>query len=246
MDVTGYAVIGAGAVLLLVLILAWLLRSRRRDRNTKNDVPAIREEPTLVPKDEESSESVANEALEAVEAEAAEAADAPEVEPATQPGREPTAEPVMASAPEPEPDAGQPEIPSVPQPKPEQASVPDSELDPAFVAARAKLDEELQAGHFSRLDVFEDYQRAAEKAYGHIGPRSEYFSRVVNEAIAVRDAFEALLDEEDRARFVEGHGRYLDEVSVEADEGTRVRMHREQIELLRQLRPKAAAKQAEA
>ena len=221
---------GAGAVVLFALV--WFLvrrRSKRDDGSETNPVPGeeIRlTEPTLEPLPEVSGSTDP---------------EAPESETTGEPADEaPETQPVPAQAAESEP---------VPEPEPvEAAEAPEQAdraeappiSDPAFLAAREAFERQLLAGNFSRLDVFDAYARAQEGPDAPSVPRSEFFHRVVNQALEIRDAFEALLQDEDRDRFVDIHSRYLDDVTEEADAGVRERLHREHQDKLGSLRPKAA------
>ncbi|MEE4173891.1 MAG: hypothetical protein V2I57_06530, partial [Xanthomonadales bacterium] len=123
--------------------------------------------------------------------------------------------------------------------EPEESAPKAPEItDPVFLAAREAFERELLAGHFSKLDVFVAYEQAMKQPGATEIPRSEFFHRVVNEALATRDTFEAMLTDKDREQFVDIHSRYLDEVTDETDLEARERLHREHQEKLAGLQPR--------
>lgn len=109
---------------------------------------------------------------------------------------------------------------------------------PEFARALAEFESELRAGHFSRLDVFAEFEQLADSASAKKTPRSKYFHDVVSAALVYRDALEGLLCDEDRERFIDVHSRYLDDVSHEPDEEIRQERLQEHLDLLRGLRPR--------
>jgi hypothetical protein len=247
-------IIAGGAAVVLLIAIVWFLLRRRSKRDgepvpEKSPEATVRlTEPTLEPLPEV-SEGVDTEPAD-VEPTGETAVETPDTEPAAP-------SPIVAESGDPE-TAAEPEsmTESVseagaehePEPRDEPAEVieaptpietppPPPVTDPAFLAARETFERALLEGNFSRLDVFEAYARAQQGPDAPGVPRSEFFHRVVNQALETRDAFEALLSKQDRERFVDIHSRYLDDVTEEADASVRERLHREHQEKLEHLRP---------
>ncbi len=228
-------IIAGGVALVLLIAVVWIL-VRRRSKSDGDPEPekspqeTVRlTEPTLEPLPEVSEVAEP----EAAEPESVEAS-------AEEPGPEPDTEVHPAPESDPEPEVESEQAPEEHDEKPDTADAPEPSTvsDPAFLAAREAFERELLAGNFSRLDVFEAYAQAKEKPNAPDVPRSEYFHGVVNQALEIRDAFEALLLDADREQFVDMHSRYLDDVTTETDADVRERLHREHQEKLGTLRPK--------
>jgi hypothetical protein len=240
---------GAGAVLLIIVVWLFLRRRSQHDEDTEStsNTRAPLTEPTLEPTPT-ASEATDTDARPGDTAEA----QTDDVEPGVTEG---PSEDGITETPDSEAQvieipvtAGEPEVAqgTAPGDAAEKSDLLDADLpapepppvnDPDFVAAREAFEHELLAGNFSRLDVFAAYERAREDAGSPNVPRSEFFHHVVNRALEIRDAFEALLRDEDRRLFVDMHSRYLDAVTEEADSGNRERLHREHQEKLDHLRP---------
>ncbi|MEM1413143.1 MAG: hypothetical protein AAGH19_12375 [Pseudomonadota bacterium] len=262
MDTSGLLIVGSGLALVLVLTGVFLFRRRKDGADAAGPEPVSevqaerRTEPTLTAEPEtgvaEASEPALEEtAAEEIALEETAVRDETEASPpepvhadadsAAEAKTDP--EPEKETAPEPEAQtASEPETKTASEPAKASEGPDDATpaLDPAFLEVRTSLERELSAGHFSKLDVFEDYRLASEKASGRIGSRSEYFHQVVEQALEVRDTFEGMLSDEDRERFIDVHSRYLDEVSVEADLDVRARLHSEQVKLLNDLGPRVS------
>jgi LPXTG-motif cell wall-anchored protein len=239
---------GVGAVLLIALV--WFLLRRRSkgesgaEADQGHDAEIRLTEPTLEPLPDVSgdTEPTATDSVPPTET-VGEAAE-PETEPTpvTAHEFEPAPEPASEAELETEPEPSSEPAPAEAGEAPAQADAPEAPpvTDPAFLAAREAFARELLAGNFSRLDVFEAYAEAQQGPKAPAVPRSEFFHRVVNQALETRDAFEALLSKEHREQFVDIHSRYLDDVTAEADADVRERLHREHREKLDSLRPQPA------
>lgn len=181
--------------------------------------------------------------------EAAESMVEPPAKPPAEPSAKPPAEPPAEAAAEDAVEApGEPATEPVAEPDLEpredrpvhaeaaQATPPVS--DEAFDAARAALARALQAGHFSKPDVLHAWAHRDWEAGERKPPRSEYFHQVVKEAVRTRNAFEAMLCDEDRKTFVDRHSQYLDDVAALDDPEAREQAHEAQVRLLAELRPR--------
>lgn len=240
MDIDPYWIVGGGVGIALLGVVAWFYTQRDPDPG-EDDAASdqVRQERSPEPPEvavEAAADPLTDTAVDsAVEAPAQ--TDAGTERKPPEPGAAalevPTESENEAPLAPPEERAEQDEAPREPPEEPAQR-------DEAFEAARARLERELRAGHFSRLDIFDAWERADWKPGQRKPPRSEYFHRVANEAVSVRNAFEKLLCEEDRARFVDAHSRYLDDVTELEDPGDRERAHEEQLRFLAELRPRAA------
>jgi LPXTG-motif cell wall-anchored protein len=228
MDIDQNWILAGGAGIALLLVVAWFFVRRRArvaaDAESKTGERA-RKTPEFEPPRDAEDAANREESGETKDATEPEVVEEPEVSEEPEVGDEPGRTGAAEQAAEPG-DSGEDE----------EAELP-AEVLAAFEAARSSFVRELEGGNLSKLDIFEAYDRASRQPGAPRAPRSEYFHRVVGKAVKARDAFEALLRDEDRKKFVDVHSRYLDAVTGQEDADARAQAHRAHVEFVAGLRP---------